>query len=270
MLKFSGSSDIKRFVERYFRTRSDMKGKRVADLPAGKGYISAVLRDVGAEVRAYDLFPEFFQIEGMTCSEADLTERLPIDDASFDMVLCQEGIEHLPDQLAALREFNRILAPGGTLVLTTPNISHLRARMSYLLTESELWKRMPPNELDAVWHADSGKTYFGHIFLVNIQKLRVLAVAAGFRLARVHTVKASTSALLLGFLYPVIVLTNWLAYQRNLRRKDGLDEAEKRRVYGEILRLNIHPTILFGRHLFVEFEKSCETGQMALHVNQRD
>lgn len=270
MLKFFGSSDIKYFVERYFRARDDMCGKRVADLPAGKGYISRVLHEVGAEVSAYDLFPEFFEVEGLKCREADLTEQLPIADGTFDIVLCQEGIEHLPDQLAALREFHRILAPGGTLIVTTPNISHLRARVSYLFTESELWKRMPPNELDAVWHAGSGKTYFGHIFLINMQKLRILAVAAGFRLTKVHTVKASVSALLLAFLYPLIALVNWRAYRRNLRKDDGLDVADKRRVYGEIVRLNLNPTILFGRHLFVEFEKGNDDGEVELYVNRRD
>lgn len=45
---------------------------------------------------------------------------IPVDDASFDAVMCIEVLEHLPDPLAALQEFSRIIHPGGYLVLTAP------------------------------------------------------------------------------------------------------------------------------------------------------
>ncbi len=46
----------------------------------------------------------------------------------FDTVLCCELLEHLPsDPMHMMREINRILKPGGHLVLTTPNIASLRA-----------------------------------------------------------------------------------------------------------------------------------------------
>jgi SAM-dependent methyltransferase len=45
---------------------------------------------------------------------------LHFDDASMDAILCLDVLEHVPDFRAALREFARVLKPGGTLLLTVP------------------------------------------------------------------------------------------------------------------------------------------------------
>jgi SAM-dependent methyltransferase len=45
---------------------------------------------------------------------------IPELDASFDVVLCSEVFEHLPDPLKALEEFSRLLKPGGKLIVTAP------------------------------------------------------------------------------------------------------------------------------------------------------
>src|SRR5665213_83498 len=55
-------------------------------------------------------------------------DRFPYDDGYFSTVLCCELIEHLPsDPMHMMCEINRILKPGGTLILTTPNIASARA-----------------------------------------------------------------------------------------------------------------------------------------------
>jgi glycosyltransferase involved in cell wall biosynthesis/SAM-dependent methyltransferase len=55
-------------------------------------------------------------------------DRFPYDDGYFSTVLCCELVEHLTeDPMHMLAEINRILRPGGHLVLTTPNIGSLRA-----------------------------------------------------------------------------------------------------------------------------------------------
>lgn len=45
---------------------------------------------------------------------------IPEPDKSFDVILCSEVFEHLPDPLKALKEFSRLLKPGGILIVTAP------------------------------------------------------------------------------------------------------------------------------------------------------
>lgn len=45
---------------------------------------------------------------------------IPVPDASFDVVICTEVLEHVPEPIAVVRELGRIVAPGGRLILTAP------------------------------------------------------------------------------------------------------------------------------------------------------
>lgn len=52
------------------------------------------------------------------------TTPLPVEDDTFDYILCSEVIEHMEqDPMFLLSELNRVLKPGGLLILTTPNIA---------------------------------------------------------------------------------------------------------------------------------------------------
>lgn len=58
---------------------------------------------------------------------------LPYADATFDLVTCTEVIEHLENYRYTIREMFRVLRPGGTLVVTTPNILNLKSRIRFLV-----------------------------------------------------------------------------------------------------------------------------------------
>ena len=45
---------------------------------------------------------------------------IPVPDASFDTILCSEVLEHLPEPIKVIREFARILKPGGKIIITAP------------------------------------------------------------------------------------------------------------------------------------------------------
>jgi ubiquinone/menaquinone biosynthesis C-methylase UbiE len=50
---------------------------------------------------------------------SDITA-IPVENASFDAVMCTEVLEHVPDPVAAIKELNRVLRPGGFLLITAP------------------------------------------------------------------------------------------------------------------------------------------------------
>ena len=260
-MKLGGPKTIAVHVNQFINShQADFTGKVVADIPAGLGRTSNALLSVGADVRPYDLFPNSFEIDGINCEFADLTKPLPIESESCDIVIFQEGIEHLADQLFALSELNRILKDGGRLLLTTPNYSALRAKLSYLLLESEARNLMPPNELESFWRPESeskGKRiYFGHIFMIGVQKLRMLAWLAGFRIHKIHHTRVNwTSAILLPFFYPFIWLRNMRTTRRAMRLNKQYPDDLKREVYTELRQLNCNPKLLIEQHLFVELRK---------------
>ncbi len=62
-------------------------------------------------------------------SYADVTKKLPFADASFDLILLEEVIEHVDKErgLALLRECHRILAPGAVIRIATPDFDWMSA-----------------------------------------------------------------------------------------------------------------------------------------------
>lgn len=52
-------------------------------------------------------------------------EKLPFADASFDGIVCSQVIEHLLDDEKGMREFLRVLRPGGTLLISTDNAANV-------------------------------------------------------------------------------------------------------------------------------------------------
>jgi SAM-dependent methyltransferase len=260
-MRLFGGTGIDPFVERFLRSNPALLERKVVlDIPAGSGHMSRILRSLGATVEAFDLFPEQFEVDGLECVKADLSGKIPAPDSHADLILSQEGIEHVPNQVSMFREFNRVLKRGGTLLITTPNYSNLRIKLRQLLAESEYaFKRMAPNEIDSIWGAGDREVYFGHVFPVGIQKLRCLGRVSGFGIERVHHTRVNGSSLALMFLfYPLILLVNWLAYQRAMRKPRDVRRDEKKRVYGEILKFGIDPRILVDGYLFVEMVKESE------------
>jgi len=117
-------------LSRYAFAARLARRKRVLDVGSGAGYGSAELAntalhvtgiDVGADAIAYA--SENYARPNLTFQLASATQ-LPFPDASFDLVVAFEVIEHLSDWRLLISEARRVLAPGGQFVVSTPNKSY--------------------------------------------------------------------------------------------------------------------------------------------------
>jgi SAM-dependent methyltransferase len=225
------------------------KRGRVLDLPAGKGDDSRSLVALGYDVVPADLFPETFDRRiGVKCVPADLAARWPFEDESFDYVLSSEAIEHLPDQLAMLREAARVLRPKAKLFLTTPNLLSLRARAAFMLTGNRAFKTWI-DEITSVWGYQDGRIYHGHAFLISYLQLRYLLWHSGLRIVEVVRNRFSWTSILLLPLVPFV----WLASRGAMRKAKRRNPRPE--IYREIERHLFSLAVLLSSNLFVVAEK---------------
>jgi SAM-dependent methyltransferase len=116
-------------------------GGRLLEIGCGNGDLLAGARDHGWTVEGVDFDPEAVAVarkRGLPVREGDLAScRFP--DGSFDAVVGVHVVEHVPDPRAFLAEARRVLAPGGRLVLVTPNL-HGRGAGRF----GDAWRELDP------------------------------------------------------------------------------------------------------------------------------
>ena len=114
-------------------------GARVLDVGAAPLVATGALAALGYDLRAVDIRPERFAGAiaelGLDVRRCDIeSEPLPVADASIDAVLFNELFEHLRiDPVFTLTEVRRVLAPGGRLMLSTPNLRSFRGIRNLVL-----------------------------------------------------------------------------------------------------------------------------------------
>lgn len=109
---------------------------RVADLAAGEGAFSRLLKELGHEVFAVDATDENWKLTDIPLQIHDLdsefSETITNTDGKFDAVVAIEIIEHLENPFRFVRECAKLLKPGGVFFLTTPNVESVLSRLIFL------------------------------------------------------------------------------------------------------------------------------------------
>ena len=114
-------------MKKFLVRQLDPLGKELNILEAGCGAaaFTSTLKNYSSDIVATDISTEQLEINKSRYLDvkflfADLSERLPFQDNTFDVIWCSEVLEHLYSPLFALKEFNRVLKPGGKLLVTVP------------------------------------------------------------------------------------------------------------------------------------------------------
>jgi SAM-dependent methyltransferase len=118
-----------------FRRYVGGPGRRVLDLGCRDGALSRVYAEGNSLVGVDADREALAEAEklGIDTYWADLDEPLPFEEASFDVVVAGELLEHLRDPRRVVAETRRVLRPGGTFVASVPNAYRLKNRLRFLL-----------------------------------------------------------------------------------------------------------------------------------------
>ena len=234
----------------------------VLDLPAGFGQESAHLRELGFKTVLADLFPRPGKSGTSTWVRADAMETFPFGNKTFDYVLSREGIEHFENQAGFLNECARVIKPGGCLVVTTPNITNLRSRLSYFLTCQRTLRRGLINEVQTLRGTSAdGRHYHGHAFLIDYFRLRYLLKLAGFEKLEVYTDRYSSASLALLWLVPFLYIATRVSIGISGKKfrgkyKIAVDDS----IFDEIMSHVFSKALLFGKRMIVVAHKAAASG----------
>lgn len=161
---------VREKVERGVMYLKSVEGGKLLDVGCGTGSFLAKMRDLGWEVigvepdsQAADIAATKYgvSIYKMTLEEAGFAKE------TFDAITMNHVIEHVSDPIAILEECRRVLKPGGTIAVVTPNIKSLTHRIF-----RETWELLDPPR---------------HLYLFSPSSLRACARKAGLQVLQIQT-----------------------------------------------------------------------------------
>lgn len=139
------------------------EGAKVLDAGAGHGVLAFALKDAGFNAEASDLH------KGLAAFDAENTpyhtwhleaQDAPFPDNSFDAVILSQTIEHFTfSPLHPLKEIQRILRPGGVMIIDAPNISCFH-NISRLLRGKSLHWNFKKHYLEQAPEEANGVPYY--------------------------------------------------------------------------------------------------------------
>ena len=226
---------------------------RVLDLSAGRGEIASALTRDGSSVRGTHFRSDDYKLAdappmpaGVSIdADVDLMRPLPYPDAAFDLVVLCEVAEHLPTEIPVISEIGRVLAPGGFLIVSTPNVARLHSRLHFFFTGTHKLIRRRTG-----WDLSADDLYAYHINPIDFPLLHTLLFQAGLTIERLDVTLFKWKHAWLLALYPFV----WLAARiETSRRHSGPAHARGEK---DLFRWMVHPAMLASEQLLLVAKKN--------------
>jgi SAM-dependent methyltransferase len=220
----------------YDLLRARVKTGTVLDAPCRTGVFTRRLVDSAAyRVAAMDV-ERRPGVPDVDFRIGSLNDRLPFPNDCFDAVVSIEGVEYLQQPCHFVRECNRVLRPGGVLIVTAPNISSLRSRWRWFVTGFHNKSGYPLDEKEGCGD---------QMRMLSFPELRYMLHTSGFQIQRISTNRSSAINWLYGTLVPLQFSFSLLSFWRTAKTE------EHRRQVVEILRQMMSVPILFGESMII-------------------
>lgn len=165
-------------ISKYFN------GGKILDIGANPFHLTFCLKQLGYEIMGVDINPEpflsFINKYNLVIKKVNIeAEELPFKTNTFDFIIFNEVFEHLRiNPIFTLKEINRVLKPGGILLLTTPNLYAIHKILMFNLGRSFNDAYDEFNKLNIYG-------YMGHIREYSVNEVRKFLEKTGFRIENI-------------------------------------------------------------------------------------
>jgi 2-polyprenyl-3-methyl-5-hydroxy-6-metoxy-1,4-benzoquinol methylase len=157
--------------------------KSVLEVAAGDAALSACLATMGCAATANDLRAEnlanavanFSNAGSIRCLPGNLFDLDPAKIGQFDLVIACEIVEHVAHTVEFLEQLKRFVAPGGRILITTPNGAYFRNKLP---THAQI------QDFAALEQKQFKPDSDGHLFLITPKEMENLAQQAGLNVER--------------------------------------------------------------------------------------
>lgn len=230
--------------QKVFELISKDKDLSLVDIPSGSGaFIQRLLDNGFCNVTAVDL-EDVLEIEHNDFLLGDMTKTLPLSSQSKDIVVCIDGIEHINDQASFVKEMNRVLKIGGSIVISTPNISSIRSRWRWFWTGHHNKCNSPLDE--------NNPTPLHHVGMISLHELRYVLHTQGFEIKEVVTNRIKPISWIYLVFLPLIYMSTWWVYRHSGKKeqKEGLNKS--------VLQQMFKIPVLVGETLIVKANKKMD------------
>jgi len=158
-----------------------VRGRKALDVGCGDGArYGARVRASGVDVHGVDISEvavESARARGIDARVASLADPLPYPDATFDVIICLEVLEHLVNPVMVTHEIARVLKPGGFALLSVPNSAFWTTRVELMFTGHFNPRGSPVTQRAFPWRDP-------HLRFFNLRSMEAMLHESGLRTVR--------------------------------------------------------------------------------------